>query len=72
MTSSVRNLILWVIVLILVASVYALLHGVKPSGDTPSWSGRPPAACATCPTLARWPRPASRPRSAAVPCWMNA
>jgi cell division protease FtsH len=38
MTSSVRNLILWVIVLILVASVYALLHGVKPSGDTPAFS----------------------------------
>ena len=35
MTSSVRNLILWVIILILVVSVYAVLHGVKPAGDTP-------------------------------------
>src|SRR5580692_4170534 len=38
MTSSVRNLILWAIILILVVSVYVVLHGVKPNGDTPSFS----------------------------------
>ncbi len=38
MTSSVRNLILWAIILILVVSVYVVLHGVKPAGDTPAFS----------------------------------
>ena len=38
MTSSVRNLILWAIILILVVSVYVVLHGVKPNGDTPAFS----------------------------------
>jgi cell division protease FtsH len=38
MTSSVRNLILWAIILILVVSVYVVLHGVKPAGDSPAFS----------------------------------
>jgi len=38
MTSSVRNLILWAIILILVVSVYVVLHGVKPAGDNPAFS----------------------------------
>jgi cell division protease FtsH len=38
MTSSVRNLILWAIVVILVISVYVVLHGVKPAGDSPAFS----------------------------------